>query len=153
MVTECYGNLRATNDFDVLDVAPKRMSARLAEIAGRGTEVARKHRLYIDIVGMASVPYDYESRLTDFCPGMFERLHLRIMDPYDVALSKLSRNLDRDHDDVMYLARTVPFDLDLFEGRYNEELRPYLFGNKAEKDDWFQAWLEDIRDERKTGLR
>jgi hypothetical protein len=105
VVTQCYGNLRATSDSDVLDVAPARMSARLVEIAGRGTELARRHRLYIDIVGVASVPYEYESRLTDLCPGTFERLHLRVMEPYDVALSKLSRNHDRDHDDVMYLAR------------------------------------------------
>lgn len=150
VVTECYGNLRTTSDLDVLDVAPRSMSAKLIEIAGRGSELARRHHLYIDVVGVASVPYEYESRLTDFYPGAFERLHLRVMDPYDVALSKLSRNLDRDHDDVMYLARTVPFDLDLFERRYNEELLPYLFGNKAEKTDWFQAWVEDIRDERKT---
>jgi hypothetical protein len=27
-------------------------------------------------------------------------------------------------------------------GRYNEELRPYLFGNKAEKDDWFILGLK-----------
>ena len=153
VVTQCYGNLRPTNDFDVLDVAPTSMSAKLIEIAGEGTKLARKHGLYIHIVGVASVPYEYESRLTDLCPGTFERLRLRVMDPYDIALSKLSRNHDRDHDDVMYLARTVPFDLDLFERRYNEELRPYLLGNKEEKDDWFHAWLEDIRDQRKGGLK
>jgi hypothetical protein len=71
------------------------------------------------------------------------------MDPYDIALSKLSRNLERDHDDVMYLARAVPFDLDLFERRYKDELRSDLFGNIAEKDDWFQSWLHDIREEQK----
>lgn len=125
------------------------MTPKLVELAGRGTELSRRHRLYIDVVGVASVPYEYESRLTDFCLGCFDRLHLRVMDPYDVALSKLSRNLDRDHGDVMHLARTVPFDLDLFEKRYREELRPDLFGNVAEKDDWFRCWLEDIRDERR----
>ena len=73
---------------------------------------------------------------------MFKKLHLRVMDPYDIALSKFSRNLDCDHDDVMYLARAVSFDLDLFE-------RPDLFGNIAEKDEWFQTWLDDIREEQK----
>jgi hypothetical protein len=149
VVTECYGNLRTTADFDVLDVAPKSMSAKLIKLAGRGSELAFRHRLYIEVVGVASVPYEYESRPNDFCPGMFEKLHLRVMDPYDIALSKLSRNIDRDHDDVMYLARTVPFDLDLFERRYKDELRPDLFGNVAEKDDWFQSWLDDIREEQK----
>ncbi|WP_213804069.1 hypothetical protein [Granulicella sp. dw_53] len=81
VVTECYGNLRTTSDFDVLDVAPRSMSVKLMEIAGRGTDLARRHRLYIDIVGVASVPYGYESRLTDLFPDKFERLHLRVMDP------------------------------------------------------------------------
>jgi hypothetical protein len=40
--------------------------------AGTGSEPARRHHLYIDDVGVASVPYDYESRLTDFCPETFE---------------------------------------------------------------------------------
>jgi hypothetical protein len=149
IVTECYGNQRTTADFDVLDVAPRSMSAKVIQLAGRGSELALRHRLYIDVVGVASVPYEYESRLADFCPGMFKNLHLRVMDPYDIALSKLSRNLDRDHGDVMYLARAVPFDLDLFERRYKAELRPDLFGNIAEKDDWFQSWLDDIREEQK----
>lgn len=63
----------------------------------------------------------------------------------------MSRNLDRAHDDVMHLSRAFPFDLELFERRYKEELRSDLFSNVAEKDDWFQSWLADIRDERKTG--
>jgi hypothetical protein len=70
--------------------------------------------------------------------------------PYDIALAKLGRNNDRDRDDVLFLARTFPFDLDLFESRFRDELNlaPFLLGNAREKADWFQSWLEDIRDER-----
>jgi hypothetical protein len=152
VVTQCYGHVRSTGDLDLLamSIAPNGMSAKLSQIAGPGTELAKKHLIYLDIVGIASVPYEYESRLADLCPGVFERLHLKVMDPYDIALSKLSRNIDRDHEDVMHLARTVPFDLELFERRYREELYPYLLGNKKEKDDWFNSWLEDIRDERNS---
>ena len=150
VVTECYEHFRQTGDLDVIGmgVAPNRMSAKLNQLAGPGTDLAKKHKVYLDIVGVAIVPYEYESRLQDLYSDAFEWLHLKVMDPYDIALSKLSRNIDRDHEDVMHLARAIPFDLELFETRYREELYPYLFGDKKEKDDWFSAWLEDIRDER-----
>lgn len=70
------------------------------------------------------------------------------MDPYDVALSKLGRNYDCDYDDVMHLARTIPFDLEVFESRYETELRPTFIGNVKEAHFSFHSWLEDIREER-----
>jgi hypothetical protein len=36
----------------------------------------------------------------------------------------------------------------LFESRFRDELAPFLMGSAREKADWFQSWLEDIRDER-----
>jgi hypothetical protein len=36
--------------------------------------------------------------------------------PYDLALSKLERNSQKDRDDVRFLARSVPLDLDLAAG-------------------------------------
>jgi hypothetical protein len=57
-VTECYGNLRTTGDFDILDVATRSMSAKLIELAERGSW----RYPYIDVVGVASMPYEYESR-------------------------------------------------------------------------------------------
>jgi hypothetical protein len=48
------------------------------------------------------------------------------MDPYDIALCKLKRDIDRDFQDMLFLARSTPFDLAVFEQRYREELRPYL---------------------------
>jgi len=45
------------------------------------------------------------------------------LDPYDLALSKLQPNSQKDRDDVRFLARQVPFDLDLLRQRYTTELR------------------------------
>jgi hypothetical protein len=149
VVTQCYGVARLTADFDVLwSVAPPEMSAKLVEMAGQGSAFSKKHRMYVDIVSVAELPSEYESRLIDIYPGAFKHLHLRVLDPYDIALAKLGRNNDRDREDVLFLARTVPFDLDLFERRFREELEPDLLGNAREKADWFKSWLEDIRDER-----
>ncbi len=70
------------------------------------------------------------------------------MDPYDIALRELKRDNDRDFQDVLFLARTTPFDLDLFEQHYREELRPYLFGSISEADFTLAPWLEAIREDR-----
>ena len=146
VVTQCYGAARLTADFDVLwSVAPREIST---EMAGRGSAFSKKYKMYVDVVTVAEFTYEYESRLIDIYPGAFRHLRLRVLDPYDIALAKLGQNNDRDREDVLFLAQTVPFDLDLFESRFREELEPNLMGNAREKADWFQSWLVDIRDER-----
>ncbi|MGI8835129.1 MAG: DUF6036 family nucleotidyltransferase [Pyrinomonadaceae bacterium] len=69
------------------------------------------------------------------------------LDPYDLALSKLERNTQRDRDDVRHLARTVPFDLGVLRERYQKELRPDL-GNPEREDLTLQLWREAIEEER-----
>jgi hypothetical protein len=80
-------------------------------------------------------------------PGTFRHLLLMALDPYDLALTKLERNIERDRNDVRYLARTVPFDLDLFRERYQSELRPYL-GNPKREDLTLKLWIEAISEDR-----
>lgn len=63
VITQRYGLSRQTVDIDVLDVAPPRAARRLTEIGGRGTEAAIKHKVYLDVVGIANPPCEYESRL------------------------------------------------------------------------------------------
>jgi hypothetical protein len=84
--------------------------------------------------------------------GKVHRLRIIALDPYDVALAKLCRNDDRDYEDVMHLARAIPFDLELLEHRYESELRPYIIGNKADSQYNIQSWLEDIREERNASV-
>jgi hypothetical protein len=69
------------------------------------------------------------------------------LDPYDLALTKLERNIERDRGDVRYLARTVPFDLNILRERYMIELHPYL-GHPAREDLTLQFWIEDIEEDR-----
>ena len=75
--------------------------------------------------------------------------HLRIcaMDPYDLALSKLERNIQRDRDDVKHLARHVPLDLKVLQARYEKELR-WQLGNPAREDQTMKLWREMILEER-----
>ena len=147
-VTQHYGSARTTVDLDVIDVAPIASRNRLLEAGGKGSSLARKHRVYLDFVGIAQVPYEYEERLVPIYEGLFENIHLFVMDPYDIALCKLKRDNDRDFQDMLFLARTTPFDLEVFEQRYREELRPYLFGSISEADFTFARWMEAIKEDR-----
>lgn len=79
-----YGISRLTSDIDVLDVASPRMVAVLMKEKGKGFPLAIMHKVYLNIVGIANAPYDYESRLRLMCRGAFQHLHLIVMDAYDV---------------------------------------------------------------------
>ena len=80
-------------------------------------------------------------------PGTFQNLRLMAHDPYDLALTKLERNNERDRNDVRYLARIIPFELDLLRERYQKELRPYL-GNPKREDLTLKLWIEAIEEDR-----
>jgi hypothetical protein len=80
----------------------------------------------------------------------FSHLRLYALDPYDLALSKIERNTQRDRDDVKHLARIVPLDLNMLKERYDKELRPDL-GNPKREDLTLKLWFEAIEEERVSG--
>jgi hypothetical protein len=147
VVTVVYGFERPTADVDVLTVVPRGEVERLIDLAGKGSALHRKHGLYLDLVTVATVPEDYEQRLVEVAAGAFKRLRLFALDPYDLALAKLERNIQRDRDDVKHLARTIPLDLQVLRERYEKELRPYL-GNPEREDLTLQLWVESVEEER-----
>ena len=152
VVTMLYGLKRPTADVDVLEIAPLSAAEAFAKVAMQGGELHKKYGVYLDRVTVVQVPYEYESRLQEMFPGAFRSLHLMALDPYDLALTKLERNIERDRNDVRYLARTVPFDLTLLQERYHTELRPYL-GNPKREDLTLQLWIEAIEEDRAQGSR
>ena len=115
-------------------------------MAKLGGALYKKYGIYLDPVTVVQPPYEYESRLREMFAGAFRHLRLMAMDPYDLALTKLERNIERDRNDVRYLARTVPFDLDLLCERYKTEMRPYL-GNPKREDLTLQLWIEAIEED------
>ena len=110
VVTMVYGFSRPTADLDVLEIAPREAGKPMLQLGMQGGTLHKKYKIYLDPVGVAHVPENYEDRLTEIFPKSFQRLRLCALDPYDLALSKLERNIQRDRDDVKYLARTVPLD-------------------------------------------
>lgn len=92
------------------------------------------------------MPEDYQERLTEMFPQAFRHLRLFALDPYDLALSKLERNIQRDRDDVRFLARTIPFNLEILQERYRRELR-WQLGNPTREDLTLKLWIEAIEEE------
>ncbi|HSF99787.1 MAG TPA: hypothetical protein VLA20_01605 [Vicinamibacterales bacterium] len=80
-VSLCHGLERPTGDIDVVEVIPNEAKVGLATLAGRGSSLHRQHKLYLQIVTVASLPYSYEDRLTELFPATFERLRLLVPDP------------------------------------------------------------------------
>jgi hypothetical protein len=145
VITVFFDFPRPTVDVDVIAITPRSEIEFLIGLAGQGSELHRKHNVYLQLVGVATVPDDYEERLTEMFPGEFSHLRLMALDSYDLALSKLERNTQRDRDDVKHLARTVPLDLNVLCKRYEKELRPNL-GNPRREDLTLQLWIEAIQE-------
>lgn len=147
VVTMLYGLGRPTADVDVLEIAPLSAAHIFGQVAMQGGELHKKYGVYLDRVTVVQAPYEYESRLVEMFPGVFQHLRLMALDPYDLALTKLERNIERDRSDVRHLARTVPFDLSVLRERYLTEQRPYL-GVPKREDLTLQLWIEAIEEER-----
>jgi hypothetical protein len=89
--------LTAPSDLDVLLIAPREQRAPLLELGARGGALHRKYKIYLDYVGVAE---HYEDRLTEMFPGAYKHLRICALDPYDLALLKLERNIQQDRDDI-----------------------------------------------------
>ena len=142
---------RETSDVDILPVATNREINSALSLGLKGSKLHKKYKVYLEIVGMAPIPQDYEQRLTEIHPGTFKHLHLFALDPYDLALSKIERNSQRDRDDVKHLARVVPFDLQVLRQRFEVELKPDL-GNPDREARTLQLWIELIEEDRSSRL-
>lgn len=152
VVSLLYGLQRPTGDVDVVSVVPAHVKVLLVHLAGRGSDLHRRHGVFLRIVTVATLPEDYATRLTEMFPGTFTHLTLFAVDPYDLALSKIERNIDQDVEDVKHLARAVPFDLAELRRRYEQELRPNL-GRPEREDLTLQLWIDAIAEERALGSR
>ncbi len=149
VVTLLYDFARPTSDIEVLVVISQEDTFRkLIELGGKESPLHKKYEIYLDCVTVTPVAENYEERLVEMFPGTFQHLRLFALDPYDLALSKLERNIQRDRDDVKHLARKVPFDLAILKERYEKELRLYL-GNPDREGTTLKLWIEMIEEDRR----
>jgi hypothetical protein len=126
-ISQYFGFARETADPDVLSVAPQPMRAAVAVVAGKGSALHTKHRVFIDQVGVANFPDNYQSRLKRAWPA-WKKLRLWIPEPHDLALTKLERSNERDIRDVMFLAEADLINRNTLITRFEIEMEPYLSG-------------------------
>ncbi len=137
-----YGLPRSTNDLDYFSLVPSNRIGDLESLAGAGSALARKYKVHVHHAGVTSMPESYADRLMEIFPGHFKNIRLFVPDPYDLILSKLSRNVARDREDVEYLARTLHLDARVLRDRYATELRPILIGSVSLHDQTLELWVE-----------
>lgn len=137
-----YNLPRSTNDLDYFTLTPHNRMGHVEQLAGRGSALARKHRVHLHRAAVASLPEDYEARLSEVYPGHFTNIRLYVPDPYDLVLSKLSRNSDTDRDDVKHLSTELSLDPNVLRERYGRELRTIQIGEVNERDQTLEFWIE-----------
>ena len=144
-IAALYGLPRVTSDVDIIEAQGSADLNVLVRIAGKNSELARRHRFHFDVVTIADVPEHYADRLVDVCPGEFKNLRLKAFEPHDLALAKLGRNADHDREDVKHLAVSPGLDVDVLRARYQQELR-WRLGNPRREDLTLDLWIEMIRE-------
>ena len=137
-----YGLPRGTNDLDYRSFYPFDCLNDLQTKAGPGSALAQRHKVHVQHTGVESIPESYEDRLIELFAGRFKNIRLFVPDPYDLILSKLTRNIERDRQDVEYLAKTNRLDPAILKERYEEELRPILIGPPDRHDNTLKFWIE-----------
>lgn len=143
VITQQYGIGRATSDIDYLPLTPRSRDDNVEVLAGLGSPLHRKYRVYMQCVGIATPPADYVSRLIPmFRISPWSHLQLFALDATDLALSKLERNAERDREDVLRLAQAGLVDPHVLKERYYAELRPYSLSKLSWHDKTLDLWLQ-----------
>jgi hypothetical protein len=147
-ITMQFGLSRETSDIDILAAVPSRAEITLQELAGKGSELHRKLKVYLQLVKVTTYPEEYEGRLVQMWPQFgLEKLHLYVLEAHDLALTKLERNSDVDRQDMLWLAGAGLIDAKTLRDRYVKEFRPNFVGRVETCDGTIDLWTEMIREE------
>jgi hypothetical protein len=96
---------RGTKDSDVLETVSldDATKGRLLDIAGRGTALSKRHRLYLDIVsrGLPFLPRPPVVHLHAELNATLSSFEIEVLDVVDVVVSKMKRFHGDDVDDIM----------------------------------------------------
>ncbi len=106
------GYERGTKDSDIFETIDltRETKQRLLAIAGPGTEVHRRRRMYLEIVanGVPFLPWPARWQAADELNQRLRHLEIAVLDVVDVVVSKLKRLNDNDLTDIAAM-----IDLDL----------------------------------------
>jgi Nucleotidyltransferase of unknown function (DUF6036) len=116
-----YGLPRPTQDIDFYTMEPR--IDEYDRITGERSDLGKKHKVWLHGAAHTEMPSNYSSRKTEILAGEFIHLRLFIPDSYDLILSKLKRNSDKDQRDVIFVFEKEKLDLGVLSRRYDEELK------------------------------
>src|ERR1044072_1663971 len=71
-----YDLPRETSDVDILPIASNKEINSVISRAIAGSPLHKKYGVYLQVVGVATTPEEYESRLVEMFPGVFKHLRL-----------------------------------------------------------------------------
>jgi uncharacterized nucleotidyltransferase DUF6036 len=120
VVTKIHGFSRSTGDLDHIE-SPRELTAELHAIAGQGSPLHRKYHLYVDSVGVVTMPINFDERLIEVRLEL-KKISILVPDIYDLILSKLERNSPKDYADVQFLAEKYKLSFATLRKRFDEEL-------------------------------
>jgi hypothetical protein len=121
-----YGLDRPTDDLDYISVVPREAFDELQLLGGLGSRLCKKHKVFLQRVGaIPDLPESYEERLCELELGL-ARLCLMVLDPYDLVLSKLTRNSPKDREDVKRIAANRRLSFKALVERFDAEMKPWI---------------------------
>jgi hypothetical protein len=142
VLTFVYGAPRTTGDLDYLTIVPNDASDEVENLAGYGSKLARKYRVYFQrVAGVTDLPENYEQRLLDVDLGL-QNLFLKVLEAYDLMLSKLTRNSPKDREDMKYLAAKLNLSFGLLYERFANEMKPWVANPDRHELTLTKVWRE-----------
>lgn len=142
ILTALYGVPRSTGDLDYITAVPRNASAEVERLAGPDSKLARKYKVCIHRAGgVTDVPENYNERLTDLSLEL-RNLVLKVLEPYDLVLSKLTRNSPKDRADVKYLAAKLKLSFQTLTERFSTEMKSWVANPDRHEVTLTKVWQE-----------
>ena len=139
-----YGSPRGTEDIDAW-LEDKRVSEKLQKLAGKDTDLAKKHDLYFQPANMTIMLIEepqWRDRSVEILKGRLKHFKIMAVGKEDLILSKLGRYNDRDRDDIRFLAEARKVDVKKLIAHY-KAARGYYVGHLPTIDQTFNVVLEE----------
>jgi hypothetical protein len=129
--------LRPTKDSDILEVEPEDAATndKLKELAGKDTVFARRHRMYLDIVGrglpfLPSKPIYHDLKALN---AKLRHFRIQVMATTDVVISKLRRFSSSDVADIRAMAKLGAIDHTRLIAGFRSAMERWELGSHADE--------------------
>jgi len=120
-----YNLPRPTADVDYVNINPLPAQEHLLAIAGLGSRLAKKHKLYLQRASVADLPYNNEDRLSELDLGL-NNLRIFALELYDLVLSKICSPRPKDFEDAKYLITTQNLAYNPLYARWQSDLQSLI---------------------------